>query len=280
MTLPALPCMLQPNKLRDLNKYLVDTTGCFAFLKTEQVLFSSAPQSWQDAFTIFSVGLYAVYHDFGCQFLRLLLSDELCPSTLASPERHRLHVDTLNRIIRVNLAHGLLYSSQRTELQDKLANYYLRGSSYTHNPAEWPDYVNSLTEQQWMGITQRLATDSDNLYCFLRSWGEEWAKDSDRLPKLQDQFVTHRGYFAKSFDDRVCRPLLLSCGIKSSDVTRYTKSNGSSPIDRWRQQLVQFYRNGKHHPDEIFRKLDQLIRQELKPIQKSSIDIAAQFGLV
>lgn len=281
MTLPALPCMLQPDKLRKLNKHLVDTTGCFAFLKTDQALFSAVPQSWQDAYTIFSVGLYAVYHDYGCQFLRfLLLSDDLCPNTLANPDRHRLHVDTINKTIRVNLAHGLLYSFQRTELQRKLANYYLRDSSYTHNPARWPDYVNNLTEQQWMQITRRLVTDSDKLYHFLRSWGEEWAKDSKRLPELRNRFVTHRDCFANSFDDRICRPLLLSHGIRASDVTRYTKSNGSSPIDRWRQQLIQFYRNGEHRPDEILRKLDQLIRQEFEPAQNSSIDIAAQFGFI
>ena len=282
MTHPALPCMLQPDKLRELNKHLVDTTGCFAFLKTDQVLFSPVPQSWQDAYTIIGVGLYAVYHDYGCQFLRLLLSDELCPNTSVEPDRHRTHVNMLNTIIRVNLAHGLLGSSQRTKLQRNLANYYLKDSSYTHNhnPDRWPDYINNLTEHQWMRITRRLVTDSDNLYRFLWSWGDEWAKDSERLPELQSRFVTHRDCFANSFDDRVCRPLLLGHGTRPSDVNRYTKSNGSSPIDRWRQQLIRFYQNGEHRPDEIFRKLDQLIWQELEPIPNSSIDIAAQFGFV
>ena len=84
--LPVLPRMLQPDRLKQLNEHLVDTTGCFAFLKTDQVLFSLTPQQWQDAYTVFGVGLYAVYHDYGCRFLySILLSDDFCPDTLPKP---------------------------------------------------------------------------------------------------------------------------------------------------------------------------------------------------
>lgn len=279
--LPALPYMLHPDKLKQLNEHLVNTTGCFAFLKTDQVLFSPAPQQWQDAYTVFGVGLYAVYHDFGCKFLYSLLSDEFCPDMLPNPASHRRHVNALNREIRTNLVHGLLYPFQRKGLQRKLVNYYLQGGSHAQLLHEWPDYVNGLTEQQWMQITQRLVKDSNDLYDFLWSWGEEWAKKPDCLPELQERFVTYRDCFARSFDERVCHPLLRSCGVEYSDVQRYTKhkSNGQTvPIDLWRQQLIQSYRNGKRHPEELSFELEQLIKQEFKPPEKSSIDIAAEFG--
>lgn len=273
----ALPKMLQSDQLRKLNKHLVDTTGCFALLKTDQVVFSPTPQQWQDVYTVLGVGLYAVYHDYGCKFLSsILLSDEFCPDTMPKPSCHRSHVNTLNRDVRTNLAHGLLYPFQRTGLRRKLVNYYLQGDQLSDG---WPDYINHLTEQQWMQITQSLVTDSNNLYDFLWSWGDEWAKNPKCLPALQEQFVTYRNYFANSFDDRVCRPLLLNYGVEPSAVIRYTKSNGSTaPIDRWRQQLIQSYRNGKNSPEELCWELEQLIGQEFEISGKSSIDIAAEFG--
>jgi len=270
--------MLQPDRLKQLNDHLVDTTGCFAFLKTDQVLFSPTPQFWQNAYTIFGIGLYAVYHDYGCKFLRFfLLDDKFCPDTLPKPARYRTHIDTLNQDIRTNLAHGLLLPSQRINLQRKLANYYLQDSK--QDSSIWPDYINQLTEEQWMRITQRLIADSNNLFCFLWAWGDEWAKDSNRLPELREQFVSYKNFFSSSFDDRVCRPLLLSYGIKPSTVVHYTSSTSqSSSINRWRQQLIQSYRSGKTHPEDLYYELNQLIRQELEPPKNSSIDIAAQFG--
>lgn len=276
--LPVLPRMLQPDRLKQLNEHLVDTTGCFAFLKTEQVLFSLTPQQWQDAYTVFGVGLYAVYHDYGCKFLySILLSDDFCPDTLPKPNKHRLHVYTLNQDIRTNLAHGLLYPFQRIKLQRKLFGYYLQ--NHPQAPGIWPDYVNQLTEQEWMQIAQRLIKDSDDLYDFLWSWGDEWAKTPEDLPELQEQFVTYRDYFANSFDDRVCRPLLRNYGVGQSDIFQYTRSNGqTAPIDRWRQQLIEAYRNGKRHPEELCHELEQYIGRELEQSGQSSIDIAAEFG--
>lgn len=278
---PSLPYMLQPDRLKQLNDHLVDTTGCFAFLKTDQVLFSPSPRQWQDAYTVFGVGLYAVYHDFGCRFLRfILLSDELCPDALLEDlNRHRLHVDTLNHDIRTNLAHGLLHPLQRTKLHRKLVSHYLQDGGRPPLPNRWPDYVNQLTEQQWMQITRRLVADSNSLYDFLWSWGDEWARDAGRLPELRERFVSHQGCFANSFDDRICRPLLLSYGVRPSAVAQYTRSNGrTASIDQWRRQLVQSYRNGKNRPEELYNELERLIRREFEPPRASSIDIAAQFG--
>lgn len=275
---PTLPYMLQPDRLKQLNDHLVETTGCFAFLKTDQVLFSQAPGLWQDAYTIFSIGLYAVYHDYGCKFLRsLLLSDELCPDTLPKPGSHRAHLDTLNQSIRTNLAHGLLHASQRAALQRKLSNYYLPSGSYAHDPSDWPGYVNQLSEHQWMQITQRLTQDSDSLYQFLWSWGDEWAKEPGCLPGLRERFVSYTDFFANSFDDRVCRPILLEHGAKSFEVGLYTNKD-STYLKQWRQHLVQSYRGGKTQPEELYRELDRLIYQELTMPQHSSIDIAALFG--
>lgn len=277
-TIPIPPDMLQPDRLKQLNNHLVNTTGCFAFLKTDQVLFSSRPQFWQDAYTIFSIGLYAVYHDYGCKFLRnFFLNDKFRPNTQLILDRYRLHVDTLCWHIRPNLAHGLLHLSGRIKLQHKLAKYYLQDS--TQNHSDWPDYINQLTEEQWMKITQRMVKDSNDLYYFLWTWGNEWAKNPNGLSELQEQFVSERDSFAFSFDDRICRPLLLSHGVKPMAVTQYTKSNGqSAPIDLWRQKLIQFYRSGKNRPEDIYNELDRLIQEEVEPHKKSSVDIARQFG--
>lgn len=276
--LPERPLMLQPDRLEQLNKHLVETTGCFAFLKTDQVLFSPRPQQWQDAYTIFSVGLYAVYHDYGCKFLySILLSDDFCPNTLPEPRRHRSHIDMLNRHIRTNLAHGLLNSFQREELQRKLFDYYLRDPSRARDP--WPEPINGLTEKEWMTITKKLIEDSNDLYYFLWSWGDEWAKNPESLPELRERFATYENCFADSVDGRICCPLLHSYGIKHSDISQYTNGKKqSAPINQWRQHLIEAYRKGMWHPEELYRELEKCIKEEVEPAKGSSIDIAAEFG--
>lgn len=277
-SLPVLPNMLIPERLKKLNDHLIETTGCFAFLKTDQVLFSPAPQSWQDAFTIFSIGLYAVYHDFGCNFLRFPLDDDFCPNEMPKPHNHRNHIDMLNREIRTNLAHGLLLSSQRTNLQIKLANY-LVGNVHDPKTNDWPNYINQLSETHWRQITEHLIEDSNSLYSFLLKWGDTWAKHPNQLPKLRAQFASSKDYFLNSFNERICRPLLLIHGVNPRDISKYISKN-SNYIRRWQTALSQAYLSGTTPPDKLIQKLDILISQELQPTQKSSLDIAAQFDLV
>lgn len=275
---PVLPRMLQKEQLDFLNAYLVEKTGCFAFLKTDQVLFSVNPRSWQDAYTIFSIGLYVVYHDYGCRFLyNLLLSDALCPAELPFPKRFRSHVMIVNRKMRTNLAHGLFTQKNRISLQRHLMSY-LPPEGRAGNPNNWPDFINHLPEQGWESITRRLINDSNALYQYLLDWGKHWADHPDDLPALREKFVSYENHFNYSFDDRICRPLLLECGVESDEIKRYTNKD-SSDLAKWRKNLSAYYRGGMTSPEKLYSQLSSLIQESVNPTEKSSDAIGEEiFG--
>ena len=275
--LPILPRMLQKDQLELLNKHLVDKTRCFAFLKTDQVIFSFRPQSWQDAYTIFSIGLYAVYHDYGCKFMcKLLLSEDLCPAELPVPQKHRTHVMVVTQQIRTNLAHGLFNLKERTKLQQELRGY-LPTNGRKYNPHVWPDFVNQMHEQDWREITRHLTTASDELYNYLWDWGDAWSKHTEQLSTLQNKFVSYKDYFANSFDERIFRSILIACGANPKTLNRYL-ARGSKYITNWRGKLLKSYRSGTRSPEELYKQLSNLINESVNPPEKSSLDIAKDMG--
>lgn len=278
--LPRVPLFLQPGRAAALNDKLVRQTGCFAFLKTDQVAFTLSPKSYQDAFISFSIGLYALYHDFGCYFLQMLLSDQFCPSSIDTGGlvRYRTHVSVLNRDIRSNLAHGLLELEPRIRFQKKLAGYYLH-SEYTGVSAEqWPDFVNNLTQEQWKSITATLIADSDRIYHFLERWADEWAKDSDSLDGLRNRFATDTR-FSGSFGDRICRSLIRKHNNVVDPGQYISYSNTSASIYTWRSTLQNDFLSGKiTRPEELYKHLDQMIDKTVNPPAQTSLSIAERYG--
>ena len=271
------PLFLQADQLKKLNDDLVAKTGCFAFLKTDQVLYATAPRSWQDAYTIFVVGLYAVYHDFGCKFLRILLEDSFCPEELSFPGHSRRHLDVVVRDMRSGVAHGIISPSQRIKVQRQLAGYYLNYKATSVSPEQWPAFINDLSEDDWACITNRLIQDSDQLFQYLERWADSWAKHPDELSQLKDRFSNHP-YFTGSFDDRICRPLLTVCGVPSRDVFQYTNPNAAA-LHQWRRQLVAAFLSGSvTHPTGLYRELERIIRDHVSPSEQTSSDIAARYG--
>jgi hypothetical protein len=172
----CVPLLLQSNLAEKLNHKIIANTGCFAFLKTDQLMMYKAAASAQDAFMAYSVCLYSLYHDYGKQFLKILLCDEFCPSDTLRRKSLPLkkHVTVIQYIIRPNFTHAFFDTAKRDDLIHSLAEYYLRGCSTQTPTGQWPDFLNCLDDDQWIYIANRLIQDADNLYRFLDDWADEW----------------------------------------------------------------------------------------------------------
>ncbi len=272
-----LPLFLQSEKVAGLNDSLIQKTGCFAFLKTDQVLFSTMPESWQDAFSVVVVGLYAVYHDFGCKYLRLILDNKLCPATMPSAVKEIRHLDDISTF-RANIAHGILPLTQRISCQKLFYDWNCFPPVETHiSYNQWPDYLNALTEDDWAKIVTRITDDSNQLFHYLEQWADTWAGDSSKLIWLRKEFGED-DRFSHSIDSRICKPILDANGVSNRRIKGYLRQN-SQELNQWRDQLKSYFLNGSiSSPQDLYQELERIIHSFVTPIPMSSSNIASQFG--
>ena len=71
-----LPILFDREKQEALNNALLTKTGCFLFLKTEEIIPGFTPSTYSDAFFEIVIGLYIVYHDLACLYWKLLLNKD------------------------------------------------------------------------------------------------------------------------------------------------------------------------------------------------------------
>lgn len=272
-----LPLFLQSEKVAALNDTLVQKTGCFAFLKTDQVLFSTMPESWQDAFTVIVVGLYAVYHDFGCGYLGLILDDAMCPTTFSYSSREKRHITEISDL-RANIAHGVLHLPQRVSCQKLFFGkkcFPRPEMQISYN--QWPDYLNALTEDAWEKIVTRLINDSNQLFHYLEQWADTWARDSAKLAWLKRQFCND-SRFIYSIDARICRPILEANGVSKRKIKGYLSRN-SKELIQWQKKLQSDFLNGSiSSPKGLYEELEQIIFSFVTPMPQTSLNIGAQHG--
>jgi len=114
------PVILKPGKLDDINKYVLERTGCFAFLIPDANWHYSEPKTSKGAVELWSVALYAIYHDCGCRYLDFILDSSNKPRNTAIDNllyKSRRHKKTMERVLRTNIAHGVFDSYSYNELR-------------------------------------------------------------------------------------------------------------------------------------------------------------------
>lgn len=284
------PLLLFQNNQLELNNKLQVKTGCFLFLRTDDVIPGLALNSFPafdvkttdpskpslTAFVEIIIGLYAVYHDFACQFWKALLSDALCPKGMEQNrlKQHRAHINSIIEL-RQEIAHGSLKARFKDDKllkclkkQMEIAN---RGLPWAGNDPSWPHYMEQMGEEDWASVVKVLADSSNKLYHFLVEWAEAWDKliqSGEESPRVL--FATSDD-FAKSFDNR-CGKL---CGAgKLSD----------QKLGDLREDLKNFYLN---NPRATSKQLLNEMKNRLKNYSGSSggvsafpsTTIAGKFGL-
>jgi hypothetical protein len=276
MTKPSLPLLLQPGLAQLLNRRLVDKTGCFAFLKTDLIIPFKRPASYHDAFLVYVVGLYALYHDYGCQFLPLLLSDKMSHPLMVRRSLHviRRHIEDVNSYLRPNVAHGVYEIEERTKMQTRISNYYLQAADTGLSSQKWPEFLINLTDDHWEIITRRIINDSNKLYHFLEQWADAWGAETITARQgLKNDFARDEG-FRRSFNARICTHIIKQCGL-GVDSQKFYKGW----LSNWQQELCQEFLSEKAcTPDALYQSLWRLIEKAVNPPADSSTDIAKKHG--
>ena len=283
---PVLPLFLQKGYLSNLNDQLFDKTGCFAFLCTDRAICATNPISWQDAFSIIVPGLYSVYHDYACQFLFILLDDNnsgFQPDGFIVPKGFIPHINAIEKTLRPNLTHGILYHLERNHFQNMLLNFYLRPYYQSKGIippkySRWTDLIESMDEEQWEYVVTRIVNDSDNLYNHLLKWSLEWEKKPTELSNLKSRFSSDYR-FIQSFDGRVCSPIIRASLYDAHKNLNLTKSYITNSLPNWQIEMVNHFRNGER-PNVLYAELEKIIRNEIIPSRnQSSVSIANKFNL-
>lgn len=275
-----LPILFDREKQEALNNALLTKTGCFLFLKTEEIIPGFTPSTYSDAFFEIVIGLYIVYHDLACLYWKLLLNKDFCPPGFEKWKLNKPseHIKCIINPIRPQLTHGLLLFPAVEEDEFKKSLEFLNDKGenrllpWGDNKIQWPRYMQMMTEDNWKKIVKTIIKDSDQFYELMFEWAGSWEKAiSTGVTSPRHDFISSRE-FAKSIDSRVLAPYCNKLGIGNY-------KDGSGELEELRNHLRDFYEDHTNlkKPDRILKEMENwLIKQNQRG---SSIDIARNHNL-
>ncbi len=271
-----IPKFLQPGQLAKLNNELISSTGCFGFLDVESYALSVLPENNADAFFRYSVALYCVYHDQGCQFLNFFLDPSNCPSTTLSYQTkfHFLHKKAVELTLRPAFTHGMVRNSVSNGFQSKMQNYFTQKHGATNFPGI-NQYLITLSDLDWKYATENLVKDADSFYDYLFQWAREFQHSNTSITELQVTFADSI-YFQKSIDIRVCQSLYGNSS-HPSDYIDWTQEK-KLHLNSWQENIKRSFKSGNIKDNRVFcRLLVDIMASDLdKP--KNSTACAKKYG--
>lgn len=269
------PKLLYKENQEALNKVLLEKTGCFMFLRTDDVFPGIIPQKASDAFIEIAVGLYVVYHDLACRFWEVLLAESMLPTGIQqfSLTSHKKHIQSINKTLRQQIAHGSLKARppENDVLRDALEELM---NSSSHTPPwsprqpQWPQYMKEMSEEDWQIVVDKLTKRSDGLISFLEEWANAWEKElKTGSPKNPRAAFAYEG-ITRSIDYRCLAPYEESIGIKLGD----------GELDSLRTYLVNFFTNNPSKTNtQLLKEMASWIRKLALPSSPST-SIAEKYG--
>jgi len=282
----ALPKFLQYDKLKNLNDAILSRTGCFAFLKTEQVSFvdnSNSPKSARDAFMAFSVGLYILYYDYGKALCKILLdySDKIhvgIEKTELSSKR--THVNDLTKIFRHNTTHGSFFSEKRLNFIETIyASRYLDLINNHSIDSDWTQFIRDLSDIQWEKIVNKLTKDADGLYDFLNDWSLKVEKANKRFDvrKRFCEKMAEEG--SKILDIGFLHNYAEVINIKNK-VKRFSEDELKNIFDTCLKDVVQMFADDKcKTPGGICKNLKKKLKDIIDPPEGTNLPEKHGLGL-
>ncbi len=239
----------------------------------------------RQAFEKWSIELYTVYHDYGCEYLSYILSGNILPfaikNDLKEANRHLYHV---NRIFRNNFAHGILDVSSRNKMRDEISKYCTKKAK----GEKWDSYFQTFTDDDWRKAAERLKRDADNLLDTLYKWADVAENDRDMLNPREN--------FGKSceFKNSISMRVVFDSLDKDfSDSSRHSalkildgetdgnssQKNSEKKLQEWQNDIQQEFLNGTiQTAEDIVLKIKNLLYVIHNPPEESSIAIANRNG--
>ena len=271
-----IPKFLQPGQISKLNYELISRTGCFGFLNTDSYALSVLPKSNADAFFRYSVALYCVYHDQGCQFLNFFLDKSICPTTALSYQTkiHYKHKKVVESTLRPAFTHGIVRNSVAYDFQNKMGNYFTRKSGINNFP-DINQYIVTLSDLDWKHSTEKLVEDADSFYDYLLQWAKEFQHSNTSVLELQAIF-SDSVFFQKSIDIRICQSLYENSSHSSNHID--WPQEKKVHLNSWQTNIKHSFKCGGIKDNRAFcRLLVDIMAADLdKP--NNSIACAKKFG--
>lgn len=284
------PQILIPGVIEEINQNLMSKTGCFAFLIPSHQWSYAEPKSGKEAFEIWSVGLYTIYHDYGCGYIRYILdeSNAPIPSLKSDIKKSRMHLNTVVNVFRGNIAHGIFDSASRQRLQNQVTKSYFQQNQ---NDKSWNEFYTQLSDDDWMKAAQCLKKDSDNLVSVLHDWADGFKKS-----KIPINIFRPREKFGKSKEfltsiservvfDSLDRDYMISQKTESAQkildkaVEDHDKKGSNEMLACWQKDIQKEFLDGNlHSPDDIIAKLRSFLYEVHNPPSASSTTIASKHG--
>ncbi len=264
------PMILVPGKLEEINKYVLDRTGCFAFLVSDRGWNYSEPTTGKGAVELWSVALYVVYHDYGCKYLKFILDQNNKPNTDIDDllYRSRRHKRTIERILRTNVAHGGLDSYVPGELK-KI--FFARENTP----------IDQLSDKKWFSVAERIRQESNDLVDAIYKWADGYQKSGQNI---RNRF-SRSDEFKKSIDSRLMFDTLdndFCKGYERRANTIIEKDLEQAPKEKlasWGEEVSSLFLDETlRTPEDIIRHLKKLLYDIHNPMQPSSIDIGNVLG--
>lgn len=264
------PDILLPGKLDEINKYLLDRTGCFAFLVSDVMWQYSEPKTGKGAVELWSIALYAIYHDYGCQYLNFILdlSNKPDDSMDKMLEKSRKHIKRIQSVLRSIIAHGTLDKHSSEELK----RIYLPDEEKT---------LDLVTDEQWEKVAERISNESNYLIRTIYKWADGY-KSAE--VDIRSSFGASEK-FKKSIDSRVLFDTLdndcRGIGEQRAKVIleKLSKEMPDKKITEWRDKISKlFLCNELCTPQDIIAKLKTFLYEVHRPTPSSSATIGELCG--
>ena len=264
------PEILTPGKLDEINNYVLAKTGCFAFLVPNDGWHYSEPKTGKGAVELWAVALYAIYHDYGCRYLKFILNINNKPNSALTNQlvRSYKHMNNIQSVIRTNVAHGTLdeYSIQR------FRNVYFNSV----------DSIDSITEEQWNLLAEKIKKESDELVEVLYKWADGYCDSNSNIRTI----FGRSDDFKRSIDKRLMFDTLDNDFCTSRRSLRAKKilednphDSPDSAINRWKEDISNlFLRNEIHSPQDVLSQLRMYLYEIHNPISSSSASVGQRFG--
>lgn len=274
-----MPEILQPGKLKEINEYIYQKSGCFAFLLPDVQWSYSEPKGGKEAFEKWSIELYTIYHDYGCGYLKYILLDENIVelSLRRKLQKSKTHVDDVIKTFRNNFAHGIFDARLREEMKDVVSRYYIRGIHGVH----WRDYFDAFSDDDWRSAAERLRENSDYLVGHLHDW-------ADYMERRSKSFNPREGFgrsfrFRNSISKRVVYDSLDREFSRNSpsavEILDKSVKKSDCKLEEWKDVIQKEFLDEKIKTSEdIILKLKELLYVVHNPMEESSVAIANRCG--